>query len=183
MLGYSLALLLSVAVAACAWWEAPALPQTSQHRDADTQLLNRAGLDVVIGPFLSQQAIAVVMLCEFKPQASAGMSAAPATPVALSAFARLLKTHVRHKGWVARVGEEEFVLALREMDLKQAQAMVARMQTAITRSLVLQGHVASFGAAAVHAMDTMDLALHRADVALYQVKEESLRQPLVAKAL
>lgn len=169
-----LALSLSTALAVCAWMDSQALTHRPQHRDAQTQLLNRAGLDAVCGPFLAQQAITVVMLCELKSSQPTDM--APSS-TALAGWARLLHATIRDKGWIARTGTTEFVVALQHTELPLAQILAARVHAALSQDTVLQGYTASFGLAQVHAMDTMDLALHRADVALCQSKEDGRSFP------
>lgn len=172
-IGLCLALLLGVAMGVCAWLDNRSPQHQPQHQDAQTQLLNREGLNAVCGPFLAQQAITVVMLCEFKPPSSAPGVA----PAALHAFARLLQSLVRGQGWVARTGAAEFVMLLQSTDMVQAQAVAARMHIALAQTAALRGYSASAGLAQVDALDTMDLAIHRADVALCQSKEEEGWQP------
>ena len=85
----------------------------------------------------------------------------------------VLKGSVRDGDLVARVGAEEFVMVLRGMDIAQVQALLVRIQAALLGSSALASCSASFGVAQVYETDTLDMVLHRADVALYQTKEES----------
>lgn len=165
--GVCWAFVLSAALVASAWRDGATQPRTSEYRDAPTHLLNRAGLDAVCGDAPAQHSITMVMLCEFKP---AGSPADAET--ALQAFAHLLHSSVREGDLVARTGAEEFVLAWRGIDLQHAHAWLMRLQTVLRRTEWAESHVLSWGMAEVEETDSLDVVLHRADVALCQMKEE-----------
>lgn len=174
------AALCSVAVAWCAWRDSTSQPRTSGYRDDATHLLNRSGLDVVCGALPANNGITVVMLCELKGKKRTRKGTVACSALTLQFFAKLLQRSVREGDFVARTGTEEFVVALREMDMAQAQALVQRIQAGLPRFSLLESCSASFGLAQVHEMDSLDMALHRADVALYQSKEEAIPTDAVA---
>lgn len=180
----ALAVMFSALLAGCAWRDGASKPRTFGYRDAATHLLNRSGLDVVCGALPAASGITVVVLCELRgKQQRARKASVACSALTLQFFAQLLQRSVREGDFVARIGAEEFVLALRDLDMAQAQALVARIETQLPRFSLLESCRASFGLAQVHEMDSLDMALHRADVALYQSKEEEVHgEPLVSVA-
>ncbi len=89
-------------------------------------------------------------------------------------FADVLRKHTREADMVARLGGEEFaVLALDTTDLS---ALAERFRRALSESLLAQPARVSFtvsiGATLFHPDDAeIDVAFHRADLALYRAKE------------
>lgn len=168
-----LAALCSVTMAWCAWRDGATKPRNSGYRDVVTNLLNRSGLDVVCGALPAASRITVVVLCELKDKNHPRYAMGACSALALQCFAQWLLRSVREGDFVARIGSQEFALALRDLDMAQAQALVQRIQAGLPRFASLDNCRASFGLAQVHEMDSLDTALHRADVALYQSKEEA----------
>ena len=168
-----LAALCSVTMAWCAWRDGATKPRNSGYRDVVTNLLNRSGLEVVCGALPAASRITVVVLCELKDKKHPRYAMGACSALALQCFAQLLLRSVREGDFVARIGSQEFALALRDLVMAQAQALVQRIQAGLPRFASLDSCRASFGLALVHEMDSLDTALHRADVALYQSKEEA----------
>ena len=93
-------------------------------------------------------------------------------------FAQILRANVREGDHVAHLGEEAFALALRQIDMANAQALVQRIALQVQEQLWEGAEAgapepvsASFGLAMVREADTLAIAMHRADVLLYQAKE------------
>lgn len=170
--------LLCSAMLSSAFCDGAAGVRTDVHCDPVTGLLNRTGLEKNCGALPSEKQITVMVLGEIdhfaRFQQQFGMSTAH---VVLCNFAALLQSNVREGDWVARIGEQEFALALRSIALGDAQELVRR----INQSLRLQhwankgkqGPItASFSIAMVREQDSLNLALHRADVLLCQANDE-----------
>jgi diguanylate cyclase (GGDEF)-like protein len=90
--------------------------------------------------------------------------------------ARLATDTVREIDTVGRTGGEEFAILLPETDIVQAEEIAERLRDQMERSLVIEddreiSYTSSFGLALVEeGDDSTDLALKRADVALYASK-------------
>lgn len=165
--------LVSVMMMICVLRDGASKPRTAQYRDASTLLLNRAGLDAAFSSVQEKRESTVFILCELKHIARLQRSITGTHKSVAQEFAMVLKGSVRDGDLVARVGAEEFVMVLRGMDIAQVQALLVRIQAALLGSSALASCSASFGVAQVYETDTLDIVLHRADVALYQTKEES----------
>lgn len=170
--------LLTAAWLACVWCDRPDLGGADQHRDALTGLLNRRGLDKACGAMPLEQQVTVLVLCDLDEFRQLEAQHGPAISNAvLRSFAQLLQQAVRDGDHVARLGEE-FCLALRSISLGDAHALLQRIRTQLRQpgwldALPAPHHLtASFGVTAVYEMDSLDIALHRADVLLYQVRDD-----------
>jgi diguanylate cyclase (GGDEF)-like protein len=91
----------------------------------------------------------------------------------LQHFAKLLRASMREPDLVARIGGEEFVVAMPATDLEAAIASAERLRaaTAVMRPPSLpDGLTASFGVAQFQPADTFQALLKHADDALYAAK-------------
>lgn len=182
--GLLLTLMLSLCMLGCVWRDTGPVVDTAVCRDELTALLDRAGLEALWNAARTAHGITVVALCEFKPTVRADAAQVEtATPEALCEFAQLLRASVREGDWVARTGQQEFVLGMHAMDMAQVWALEARIQTALLSAPALAGYTASFGMAPVQGADTLDMAVHRADVALHQAKEDGVPRTSVGQTV
>ncbi|KCV81524.1 response regulator [Actibacterium atlanticum] len=108
--------------------------------------------------------------------------------VVLHEVAQLLTRNLRPIDLVARIGGEEFLIALPEADLELAETAAERLRCAINDHLILlpggKGSLtisASIGLALSEAVqDTSDVLLHRADKALYNAKSDGRNKVIIA---
>jgi diguanylate cyclase (GGDEF)-like protein len=95
----------------------------------------------------------------------------------LTAFAEILKSHMRGVDVVARVGGEEFVMLMTETDFEDAMQVAERIRKDIKASSLQIGDAelnwtASLGVTVLSADDdSVSTALVRADRALYLAKQ------------
>lgn len=86
-----------------------------------------------------------------------------------------MSKHLRPSAWLARIGGDEFLVAMTDCSRSE---MTERMQRVLDRQSleVQEGARASlpfsFGIAAVNPEDDLDAVLARADAALYRQKEQ-----------
>ena len=153
---------------------------TGLDRDALTGLLSRSALDAVCGSHPAAQQISVLVLCDLDNfQRINNQFGATAGNEVLRSFALLLQNSVREGDYVARIGGEEFGMALRDIDMDNAQALIQRITHSMRqqqwgdKATVAMGDplTASFGLAMVRESDSLQQALHRADVLLCQAKD------------
>ncbi|WP_412508693.1 GGDEF domain-containing protein [Roseovarius sp. SYSU LYC5161] len=95
---------------------------------------------------------------------------------ALRQFTATLARNCRAEDIIARFGGEEFVILLEADGGAQGRAVAQRLGARVRENpLILDGkrlHVtSSFGVAPVPSVARLDLAVHRADLALYRAKE------------
>lgn len=108
--------------------------------------------------------------------------------VVLYEVAQLLTRNLRPVDLVARIGGEEFLIALPEADLELAEIAAERLRRAINDHPILlpggKGSLtisASIGLALSEAtQDTSDVLLHRADKALYNAKSDGRNKVIIA---
>ena len=172
------AAVLAALLLVCVWHDASVRVPHSDHRDVLTGLLNRRGLEHAFGDRLHEKAITMVVVCDLDHALPPlRNSSTTVKEGALRQFGELLQSNLREGDWVARLGQQDFALLLRQVSVADVQALLQRIHA----SLQCQGWanqspqtrlVASFGVAHVREQDTLTLALHRADVLLCQAKEQ-----------
>ncbi|MFY7866132.1 diguanylate cyclase domain-containing protein [Roseateles sp.] len=104
---------------------------------------------------------------------------------ALKSLAERVSKELRPGDLVARYGGEEFVLMLPATPLDEAQAVLQRLQRALSTSLFLhegKDVFITFSAGVTHFRpgETLEAALDRADVALYEAKHTGKNRACVA---
>jgi diguanylate cyclase (GGDEF)-like protein len=167
----------SAAVVACVRAESPPPVCNAQDRDGLTGVLSRHAFEQACGARPAQQHIRFMVLCDLDHFERVNQQFGVAVgDDMLRSFAHLLQTSVRTGDVVGRLGGEEFGVALRHIDPDHAAALVQRIVDAMAqqhwaRKLALGPLTASFGMATVREEDSLDIALHRADVLLCQAKD------------
>jgi len=158
------------------------------HQDSLTGLLSRLGVRPVVEDLLTQttglHALLFVDLDTFKPiNDTHGHATGDAV---LQAVGREIRRAVRDQDAVARIGGDEFVVAVRDAgSTAELQAIATRIHAGLrTAEKTIDQPVkirASIGTAEVLPADTFDSLLRRADQAMYTVKrakqESTLTQP------
>lgn len=152
--------------------------RTDRYSDVLTGVLNRSGFELNCGPRPIEKAITVMALCELDhfPRMQQQLGSQISHEV-LQHFAQLLQDSVREGDWVARIGEQEFALALCNLEVADARALVLRIKNSLCQQAWAhkgqQGPITvSFSVVQLREHDSLNLALHRADVLLCQAKEE-----------
>jgi len=150
---------------------------TQRGRDALTGLLSRRAFEFACGSHPAAQQISVMVLCDLDNFQRINNQFGPTVGNdVLRSFAQLLQASVREGDHVARMGGEEFGLALRDIDLDNARVLVQRITHAMRQQhwasrAAIGPLTASFGVAMVRENDLLPLVLHRADVLLCQAKD------------
>lgn len=90
----------------------------------------------------------------------------------LRQFAQLLRNNVRQVDQVGRLGGEEFLIVLPEINVKQARAAAETLRQRINNHEfeTVQHKTASFGVTQYHGKETLQSVLDRVDQALYAAK-------------
>lgn len=93
----------------------------------------------------------------------------------LRKLAQCLRQSTRRSDLVARFGGEEFVMLMPNTDTDTAHTIAQRIQNALAQgdSVLPDAHkfTMSFGIAALEPQESMEQAMKRADIALYQAKK------------
>jgi diguanylate cyclase len=148
--------------------------------DALTQVANRRGLQQAFEAASAQAtraaevlAVGLIDIDNFKKlNDSLGHAAGDQ---ALKALAAAVKERLRAMDTVARFGGEEFVVLLPGLPAEEAQQVLTRLQRSLSASLFMHEGREVFvtfsgGVTAWRPGEAMELALERADEALYQAK-------------
>jgi len=161
------------------------------HTDQLTQVANRRGL---IQAFRLEQAkserdstrvaLALLDIDNFKKlNDSLGHHAGD---IALKSLAERTQASLRPGDMVARYGGEEFVLMLPNTPLDEAQAVLVRLQRSLSSALFNHEGKDVFvtfsaGVTLYRAGETLEAALDRADVALYEAKHTGKNRACIAE--
>lgn len=161
------------------------------HTDQLTQVANRRGL---INAFGIEQAkaereskriaLALLDIDNFKKlNDSLGHHAGD---IALKSLAERTQASLRPGDMVARYGGEEFVLMLPDTPLDEAQAVLVRLQRSLSAALFNHDGKDVFvtfsaGVTLYRPGETLEVALDRADVALYEAKHTGKNRACVAE--
>lgn len=157
--------------------------QALAQRDVLTGLLNRRGMEYVLGPLFAHWADAArsftLMMLDldwFKEVNDA--HGHDAGDEVLRIIAKRLQASVRPVDTVARLGGDEFVLILSgELTMEATSALAQRVIDRVSETIVLPDGAsakvgASIGIASVgHGTDQIDTLLHAADLAMYASKQ------------
>ena len=158
--------------------------------DQLTQIANRRGLIAAFGIEQSRQereqsdlALALLDIDNFKKlNDSLGHAAGDQ---ALKSLAEQVSALLRPGDMMARYGGEEFVLMLPRTPLDEAQQVLTRLQRALTKALFMHEGKEVFvtfsaGVTRYRPGETLEVALDRADVALYEAKHTGKNKACVA---
>jgi len=152
--------------------------------DALTGLTNRRGLDAALSLYMGQTcgegtglSVAVADLDHFK-RVNDTYGHLVGDRV-LEAVGEILKTNIKGKDTAARFGGEEFVILMPDTPLEGAKALAEQIRTSVARCVVKRTDVdeslgnfsISIGVTQLHADDSPETLLERADQALYVSKK------------
>jgi len=151
------------------------------HQDDLTPLLNRRGFRRACdrwagrGPMATSACCAMIDLDGFK--AINDRHGHPVGDAALVHFAATLRQHLRPADTIARLGGDEFALILPNCSGDDARLLLERLQQALAESplQIPNGAVClrfSAGLAELHADESLEQVLERADVALLDAKRQ-----------
>ena len=166
---------LTALMVACALTDAG--PGGHRLRDGLTGLLTRSGFESMCGPDPVQQHITAVVVCDLDHFQRVNQKfGAEVGDHVLRHFAELLQTSVREGDVVARLGGEEFGMALRNIDRAGANALVQRIADSLRQQRWANQSgigplTATFGIVMLQEKDSLEVAMHHADVLMYQAKE------------
>ncbi len=161
--------------------------------DALTQVANRRGLAQAFeiecaragraGAEAAPLAIALIDIDNFKKLNDALGHAAG--DLALKALATAVRERLRPADHLARFGGEEFVVLLPETPLAEAQQALTRLQRSLTEALFLHERREVFvtfsaGVTTWRAGEALEVALERADEALYEAKRSGKNRSCMA---
>jgi diguanylate cyclase len=150
--------------------------------DALTQVANRRGLAQAFDAERARigrcgagagLAVALIDIDNFKKlNDSLGHAAGD---VALQRLAAEVRARLRPQDTVARFGGEEFVILLPDTDAGPAQQVLTRLQRELTAALFMHDQKEVFvtfsaGVTALRGAEPLEVALERADEALYEAK-------------
>ena len=158
--------------------------------DQLTQIANRRGLIAAFGVEQAKQerddsalALALLDIDNFKKlNDTLGHAAGDE---ALKSLASQVSALLRPGDMMARYGGEEFVLMLPRTPLDEAQQVLTRLQRALTKALFMHEGKDVFvtfsaGVTIYRPGETLEVALDRADVALYEAKHTGKNKACVA---
>jgi diguanylate cyclase len=161
------------------------------HTDQLTQVANRRGLIQAFGIEQAKAeretkriALALLDIDNFKKlNDSLGHHAGD---IALKSLAERTQASLRPGDMVARYGGEEFVLMLPDTPLDEAQAVLVRLQRSLSAALFNHEGKDVFvtfsaGVTLYRPGETLEAALDRADVALYEAKHTGKNRACIAE--
>ncbi|MCY4743661.1 GGDEF domain-containing protein [Pelomonas sp. UHG3] len=161
------------------------------HTDQLTQVANRRGLIQAFGIEQARAereqtrvALALLDIDNFKKlNDTLGHHAGD---IALKSLAERAQASLRPGDMVARYGGEEFVLMLPDTPLDEAQAVLVRLQRSLSSALFNHEGKDVFvtfsaGVTLYRAGETLEAALDRADVALYEAKHTGKNRACIAE--
>ncbi|MFG6440624.1 sensor domain-containing diguanylate cyclase [Roseateles sp. LKC17W] len=161
------------------------------HTDQLTQVANRRGLIQAFGIEQARAereqtrvALALLDIDNFKKlNDTLGHHAGD---IALKSLAERTQASLRPGDMVARYGGEEFVLMLPDTPLDEAQAVLVRLQRSLSSALFNHEGKDVFvtfsaGVTLYRAGETLEAALDRADVALYEAKHTGKNRACIAE--
>jgi len=161
------------------------------HTDQLTQVANRRGLIQAFGIEQARAerestrvALALLDIDNFKKlNDSLGHHAGD---IALKSLAERVQASLRPGDMVARYGGEEFVLMLPDTPLDEAQAVLVRLQRSLSAALFKHEGKDVFvtfsaGVTLYRPGETLEAALDRADVALYEAKHTGKNRACIAE--
>ncbi|RZL31408.1 MAG: GGDEF domain-containing protein, partial [Rubrivivax sp.] len=161
------------------------------HTDQLTQIANRRGLIQAFGIEQARSerestrvALALLDIDNFKKlNDSLGHHAGD---IALKSLAERTQASLRPGDMVARYGGEEFVLMLPNTPLDEAQAVLVRLQRSLSSALFNHEGKDVFvtfsaGVTLYRPGETLEAALDRADVALYEAKHTGKNRACIAE--
>ncbi|CAM3989279.1 sensor domain-containing diguanylate cyclase [Roseateles saccharophilus] len=161
------------------------------HTDQLTQVANRRGLIQAFGIEQAKAerestrvALALLDIDNFKKlNDSLGHHAGD---IALKSLAERTQASLRPGDMVARYGGEEFVLMLPDTPLDEAQAVLVRLQRSLSAALFSHEGKDVFvtfsaGVTLYRPGETLEAALDRADVALYEAKHTGKNRACIAE--
>ncbi len=97
----------------------------------------------------------------------------------LKQIAQLMNKEIRSTDILARFGGEEFILVLPKTNIDQAYVVAERIRQIIALEFyksssdsTLISNTASFGITSLRSEDSVESFIHRADIALYQAKQQ-----------
>ncbi|MBV8034980.1 diguanylate cyclase [Roseateles sp.] len=161
------------------------------HTDQLTQVANRRGLIQAFGIEQARAerettriALALLDIDNFK-KLNDGLGH-HAGDIALKSLAERTQASLRPGDMVARYGGEEFVLMLPDTPLDEAQAVLVRLQRALSSALFKHEGKDVFvtfsaGVTLYRPGETLEAALDRADVALYEAKHTGKNRACIAE--
>ena len=161
------------------------------HTDQLTQVANRRGLIQAFGieqaraeRESTRMALALLDIDNFK-KLNDGLGH-HAGDIALKSLAERTQASLRPGDMVARYGGEEFVLMLPDTPLDEAQAVLVRLQRSLSSALFKHEGKDVFvtfsaGVTLYRPGETLEAALDRADVALYEAKHTGKNRACVAE--
>ena len=149
-----------------------------RNQDALTGLLNRRAFEELCAPVPHARGIRTLLVCDLdhfkRINDRHGHLAGDAV---LQAFGHILRTQVRERDVVARLGGEEFVLALHATTLAQAQQLASRLAQTLQDYRWQHPQLpadfqltASMGIVQVQPGEGLTQALQRVDALLYAAK-------------
>jgi len=161
------------------------------HTDQLTQVANRRGLIQAFGieqakaeRESTRMALALLDIDNFK-KLNDGLGH-HAGDIALKSLAERTQASLRPGDMVARYGGEEFVLMLPNTPLDEAQAVLVRLQRSLSSALFKHEGKDVFvtfsaGVTLYRQGETLEAALDRADVALYEAKHTGKNRACIAE--